>query len=59
MMWSLFTKRSHSYRRKSIKDEDYTMPRKSKNTFSVEGDTIFISRPEWKELAYATIANIR
>ena len=30
------------------------MPRKSKNTFSVEGDTIFISRPEWKELASAT-----
>lgn len=35
------------------------MPRKSKNTFSVEGDTIFISRPEWKEFAYATTANIR
>lgn len=30
------------------------MPMNSKNAFEVKGDTIYISRPEWKELALAT-----
>ena len=30
------------------------MPRKSKNSFSVNGDTIFIGRPEWETLAMCT-----
>ncbi|MBQ6163205.1 MAG: hypothetical protein IJK23_01890 [Clostridia bacterium] len=30
------------------------MPRKSKNSFAVNGDTIFIGRPEWETLAMCT-----